>query len=203
MTLRLRGSVSRHSKKPSWRFSEGVLNPRPSAEMWRGGGAQKTTGEGLTDQRWGSENAPVTGETQVTPAGPQTRGRPGRASTKGLVCRAYTCVFYPGLRESPENSECRGHTAGSGRRLQQGRGRPGRPRSDASEERQQVARRAEPRARGLEGADEGDLVKSRGSLEGGRGWRLQRGFQTADTPSDECRRHYTERVSLLPGNKRH
>lgn len=73
-----------------------------------------------------------------------------------------------------------------------GTGRPGHPRSDASEERQQVARRAVPRARGLEGeADEGDLVKSRGSLEGGRGRRLQRDFQTADTPSDECRRHYT------------
>ena len=76
MTLRLRGSVSRQSKKPSWRLSQGVPNPRPSAEMWRGGGAQKTTEEGLPDQRWGNENARVTGATQVTPAGPQTDPRP-------------------------------------------------------------------------------------------------------------------------------
>ena len=198
MTLRLRGSVSRQSKKPSWRLSQGVPNPRPSAEMWRGRGAQKTTEEGLPDQRWGNENAQVTGATQVTPAGPQTRGRPGRASTKGLVCRAHTCVFYPGLQESPENSECWGHTAEWCVRKTTAAAQ-----GAAGAAAQRCFRgKAAGGARGLEGADGGDLVKSRGSLEGGRGRRLQRDFQTADTPSDEYWRHYTEGVSLLPGNKR-
>ena len=214
MTLRLRGSVSRHSKKPGWRLSEGSWTHCP---QWRCEEEDEPRGpqeEGLPNQRWENGKVHVAGETHKS----LLLGHKYEAVRAGHLQRAssvslHVCILSDGQRESLEDSERWGHTAerciGKMALQQRGVGR----------------QRFAPWARGVRaamlqrkggrrwagpclgpGAWKEELMRATWSgpelLEGGRGRRLQRDFQTADTRADEWRRHYTKLVSLLPGNKR-
>ena len=208
------GSVRRHSKKPGWRLSEGVPNPLPSAEMPRGGWAPRTAGGGASKPAMGKrKSARGWGDTSHYCWTTNTR-QFGPDTYEGPRLSAYTCVFYLTGSGSPwriPSAEVTQQRGASGRWLCSSAGwgagglLPGRGVSVQRCFRGKAAGGEQGRAWGLGPGRKswwGQPGQAPELLEGGRGRRLQRDFQPADTPADEWRRHYTELVSLLPGNKR-